>query len=256
MDAALSASQAGSMARHLGGSYVDNTLLLQLVGKSVRLQALDLSGCSVTPSGLLELAAAHAACRGVDADAATGGAGPGATGGSGDAAAAAQRNTESTVVPAAAADDDGADAQQLAAAAAVQGALHIRDLQLDGSALASDEGLVAVGQCCCETLEQLVVRNAGRKLGDEGIRGLKGCTHLSTLDITGCSVTEEGKQHLLMARLVVPVLAMFVCFGDSRGHLGRAAQAFSGLAVVHWFTMTKQPLLWLGRCAVGWMPTT
>jgi hypothetical protein len=69
----------------------------------------------------------------------------------------------------------------------------LQDLQIDGSALATDDGLVAVGQCCYTTLEQLVARGAGRNLGDEGLRGLKACTQLSTLNITGSSVTEAGE---------------------------------------------------------------
>lgn len=187
MDAALSASNAGSMLRQLGRSYVDNTLLLQLVGKSIMLHALDLSGCSVGPAGLLELAAAHAACRAA--------AGPGAAGGCGNSAAAAQHGggVPSAGAPAAAAGSSAAAGAAPPSTAAEHGALRVRDLQLDGSGLATDEGLIAVGQCCCDTLEQLVVRNAGRKLGDAGLRGLKGCTRLSTLDITGCSVTEKGR---------------------------------------------------------------
>ena len=200
VDAAPSAGHSSSIGRCLlGYSCVDNTLLLQLAGKSVGLQALDLSGCSVGPAGLLALAAAHAAGR---TEGASGG--RGVTSAGGVVAAAAERSAHNADATAAAAADGAA---QASATAVAHGALRVRDLQLDSSALATDEGLIAVGQCCCDTLEQLVVRNTGSKLGDAGIRGLKGCTRLSSLDITGCSVTEQGRENCQHLDLLVSLLS-------------------------------------------------
>jgi hypothetical protein len=196
---ALSAPLSGNMKLRAGTSYVNNTVLLQLAGKSWRLHALDLSGSLVTPDGLRQLAAAHAACRPAavlaapalaDADAAGpaagGAAGAGDLGAGGDAAVGVAED--------AAREQQQQEEEETAPMpAGALGALHVQDLQLDGSALACDDGLIAVGQCCSDTLEQLVVRNAGGRLGDEGICSLRGCLKLSTLDIAGCSVTEEGK---------------------------------------------------------------
>lgn len=188
---------SGLMKVHTSSSSVTDALLLQLAGQSPKLRALDLTGSLVTPAGLRQLAAAHAACRAAAAAAA----GPGLVSrpnaGSGDAARGAGGGSGGGSASAAATGGQSAGALTSAAlvgdTAAAAGGLHLRDLQINGSALATDEGLAAIGQCCCDTLEQLVVRGAGSKLGDEGLRGLKGCRQLSTLDITGSSVTEAGE---------------------------------------------------------------
>lgn len=193
--AALTAANSSRMKLLAGKSYVDDALLLQLAGKSCHLHILDLSGCSVTPTGLRQLAAAHAACRAAMAP---------------ESAAAATAATSLTTggnssSPTAAAAAGGAAGDAVSAgAAAAEGGLQVRDLQLNGSALACDEGLLAVGECCYETLEQLVVRNAGAWLCDEGLRGLSGCSKLSALDITGCSVTEQGERLLAGLLLCSP----------------------------------------------------
>lgn len=152
-------------------------VLLALAGKSLRLETLDLSGSLVTPDGLRQLAAAHAAGRPAAAAAATAGT-------AGASAAGLAAAGEAAAAPASA---------PAVVAGAAGAALRVRDLQLDGSGLACDAGLVAVGECCCDSLEQLVVRNAGARLGDEGIRGLRACTKLAALDVAACSVTEEGE---------------------------------------------------------------
>lgn len=207
---ALSAPLSGKMALHAGTSYVNNTVLLQLAGKSPKLHALDLSGCLVNADGLRELAAAHAACRPA-ADASTAApvgtdAADADTAADDDADPASDSDSDAgsvgnNRVARAANFTDGMTPEELAALARYdamcltrRGALRLRDLQLDGSALARDAGLVAVADCCSETLEQLVVRNAGARLGDDGISSLGRCKKLSTLDIAGCSVTEEGKK--------------------------------------------------------------
>lgn len=171
------------MKVYSGTSNVNDALLLQLAGQSTKLRVLNLSGAPVTPAGLRQLAAAHAACRSAAAATAASGSGAAAVA-AGAAASHAGPGSPTTAPPAGSAGP---------AAAAADGALRVHDLQIDGSALATDEGLVAIGQCCCDTLEQLVVRGAGRKLGDEGLRGLQACRHLSTLSITGSSVTEAGE---------------------------------------------------------------
>lgn len=172
-------AQTSSVKMNLqtGTSYVTDTVLLQLASKSPRLEILDLSGTHVTPDGLFNLARALAACR--------------------PATAAAVRAAEAARSAAATLNGGVAPLQAaLVAAAAMltlpRGALHVKDLRLDGSSLACDDGLWAVGKCCSDTLEQLVVRNARSRLGDHGIRELSGCSRLAALDITGCSVTEAG----------------------------------------------------------------
>jgi hypothetical protein len=73
-----------------------------------------------------------------------------------------------------------------------QGALRLQRLQLNMSQCACDDGLDAVAAACCDTLEQLVVRSAGPALGDEGVSALSMCSRLSSLDISGSSVTGAG----------------------------------------------------------------
>ena len=200
VDCAMMAPLSGSMKLHPGSSYVNDTVLLQLAGKACKLEVLDLSGTGVTPAGLRQLAAALAACRLLQAPEGgtlTAAGGFAATGQLG--ALAATAGVEEAA--AAAAGGGGGDAQAVqpvvagtAAGDGAEGGLRVKDLRLDSSRLACDEGLLAVGQCCSDTLEQFIVRSAGSRLGDEGIRGLRGCLKLSTLDITGCSVTEQGEQ--------------------------------------------------------------
>lgn len=209
----LSAPHNGRIALRAGSSYVNDAVLLALAGKSLRLATLDLTGCLVTPDGLRQLAAAHAAARP---------AAPAAAGAAAGAPAAGQQ----AAAGAAAAAAGAAGQAPSAAGAPGAAALRVRDLQLDGSGLACDAGLVAVGECCCDNLEQLVVRNAGARVGDEGIRGLRACMKLAALDVAACSVTEEGLSDLLSALPagVLEEVHLESCRSVSRGARQAAAR--------------------------------
>jgi hypothetical protein len=187
LGAHVSQSPGGlTMRLQVGASTVSDAVLMAVASRSPLLEELDLTASRVTPVGLSALASALAAAR---------------------PRAPAQRSS-SPAAPAADAaaarsvQDDDDDAQDEAAPGAADapvvpagavGGLRLKRLQLNlCKALACDEGLVTVGRVCCDTLEQLVVRSAGPALGDEGVRGLRACTRLESLDIKGSSVTGAG----------------------------------------------------------------
>lgn len=183
----------GSLSRpvHGGTSLVNDALLLQIAGRSPCLHELDLSATMVTPRGLLALATALAAQQppGEHHQQQQQGEGLMTAGGEG---AAAARGRQAQHNNAAADGDDAADAQEQAAVAAVQGALRLRRVQLDGSRLANNEGLHMLGRLCCETLEEVVVRNSGAAVSDGGVRSLAACTRLQSIDLTSSAVTDAG----------------------------------------------------------------
>jgi hypothetical protein len=151
-----------------GTSYVTDACLLNMAGKSPNLADLDISGAHVSLQGLAALATALAAAGGGSSSAAS----PPA---SSAAAAAAADEAEEGV-------------------ASLPGSLPLKRLYINRSSkLACDEGLQLIGQLAGSSLQELVVRNAGATVGDEGLRGLLGCTNLTTLDITSSSVTEAGE---------------------------------------------------------------
>jgi hypothetical protein len=151
-----------------GSSDITDVCLLNIAGKSPNLTDLDISGAHVTRQGLMELAAALAQAGGSSSSSALTSTAPAAAGG----------------------DAAGAEAEEQQC---MPGSLPLQRLYINRcSKLACDEGLVLIGQLAGASLQELVVRNAGATVGDEGIRALVGCTGLTTLDITSSSVTEAG----------------------------------------------------------------
>jgi hypothetical protein len=151
-----------------GTSYITDVVLLNLAGKSPKLTDLDISGAHVSRQGLMELAAALAAAGG------------------------SRSSSETLAAPAAAAA--AADGEAEEESGPLPGSLPLQRLYINRcNKLACDEGLILLGQLAGSSLQELVVRNAGATVGDEGLRGLVGCTGLTALDVTSSSVTEAGK---------------------------------------------------------------
>jgi hypothetical protein len=159
-----------------GTSYITDASLLNMAGKSPKLEDLDISGAHVTRDGLIALATAVAAAS------------------SSNEAGVAAAGHASAVDPAAAAAAAAAAAEgEEEREAYIAGSLPLQRLYINRcSKLACDEGLQLIGQLTSGNLQELVVRNAGATVGDDGLRGLVGCTGLTTLDITSSSVTEAG----------------------------------------------------------------
>jgi hypothetical protein len=156
-----------------GTSYITDAVLLNLAGKSPNLTDLDISGAHVSRQGLMELAAALA----------------GAAGGSSTSTTTSAAPASSAAAASAAADGEAEEEEQV-----LQGSLPLQRLYINRcNKLACDEGLILIGQLAGASLQELVVRNAGATVGDEGLRGLVGCTGLTSLDITSSSVTEAGE---------------------------------------------------------------
>jgi hypothetical protein len=154
-----------------GTSYITDACLLNIAGKSPNLTDLDISGAHVSRQGLLELAAALAEVGGSSSSSVATSAAPAAS--------------------AAAADGEAEEEQR-----GLPGSLPLQRLYINRcNKLACDEGLILIGQLAGGSLQELVVRNAGASVGDEGLRGLVGCTGLTALDITSSSVTEAGETH-------------------------------------------------------------
>lgn len=124
----------------MGSSYITDAVLMNLASKSPGLTDLDVSGSHVTAEGLAQLAAGLAAIAG------------------GDRAAVAQ------MAVTASAADAAADGSTVDPSAAAVGGLRLQRLYISRSKLAKDAGLQLIGQLCSDTLEELVVRNAGDPL--------------------------------------------------------------------------------------------
>lgn len=165
----------------MGSSHVTDACLLHLAGKSPNLTDLDVSGAHVSMDGLTALAAALAAASG-------------SAGASAEAAAIAAALNDGAATAAAATQEVPDIAAGSAAAVPAASRLPLKRLYISQcKRLASDEGLVLIGQLACNSLRELVVRNAAAAVGDEGVRGLSGCLKLASLDVTSSSVTEAGE---------------------------------------------------------------
>uniref|UniRef100_A0A383W243 Uncharacterized protein n=1 Tax=Tetradesmus obliquus TaxID=3088 RepID=A0A383W243_TETOB len=190
-----------------GTSYVTDACLLSMAGKSPNLEDMDISGAHVSQQGLTALAVALWAA-----------------GGGSSSKVDAPDPSPSSAAAAAAATAAAGDAADQPEEAKVRGCLPLKRLYINRcSKLACDEGLILIGQLAAGSLQELVVRNAGATVGDDGLRGLLGCSSLTTLDITSSSVTEEGLRELLSALPGLEDLQLGSCRGLSRGARQAAA---------------------------------
>ncbi|KAF8068240.1 SPP1 [Scenedesmus sp. PABB004] len=201
----------------MGSSNVGDDVLLWLASKSPGLADLDLSGTNVTVNGLAGLAAELAALKPAPAPAPAPAPVP--------AAAAAEEAAAPRAAEGGAAGGGGAEGAEGAAAAALPSGLALTRVHLSRArGLADDAGLVLLGQLTGDSLVELVLRNAGAAVSDAGLRALRGCGRLTSLDLTSSSVTEAGLRDLLAALPGLQELTLGSCRSLSRG----ARQAANG----------------------------
>lgn len=140
----------------MGSSHVTDTVLLRLAGRSSQLCDLDISGANITLHGLSALAASIA-----DAVEAGHGSDRAAAGTVGYDTAGAEQTGPGLAPPAAPSDAVSGHASEPTAARRAQ-SLPLKRLYISRCrSLARDAGLQMIGELCCDTLEDLVVRTAG-----------------------------------------------------------------------------------------------